>query len=78
MTDNIENFLIKLLENQTSKRPILPNHYLKEDLSLDSLDMVEILLEIEEKFQVSIEESEIKTTISVNEFIGIIKQSIQQ
>ena len=53
---------------------------LKEDLALDSLQMVTLLLMIEEKFQITLDESDMNPfeLITVNDILLLVKKYVRR
>lgn len=51
--------------------------HLVDDLGADSLDLMEIVMIIESKFKVRIEESEYNNALVVGEILSLIKQKQQ-
>ena len=51
---------------------ILPETELDYDLGLDSLDMVEITMELEERFDISIEDEEIANVKTVLDIVELV------
>ena len=49
----------EILMGKSFCNEITPELKLKEDLGLDSLNLVELMVEIEEKFEIEIEESDL-------------------
>ena len=44
----------------------------KEDLDADSLDLVELIMEIEERFQITVPESELEGVTTVGQAIDLV------
>jgi acyl carrier protein len=51
---------------------IAPAHELTNDLDIDSLSLVEILVQVEKRFQISIEDNEIPKVETVQDILDII------
>lgn len=47
---------------------------LKDDLGVDSLDSVEIVLELENKFDIKIEDEELETMVTVADIVALIEK----
>lgn len=52
---------------------VQPEMNLKEDLDIDSLDFVEIMLSLEDVFDIEIEEEEAETLKTVEDLINIVE-----
>ncbi len=48
---------------------LLPETHLKQDLKLDSLDMIEVVYEVEDRFDVQIPEERLKTITTFGEIV---------
>lgn len=51
---------------------ITKEHKLMDDLKLDSLDTMELVLNIEDEFNIQIEESEIENIVTVGNLIDLV------
>lgn len=79
----IEVFILKELDNianyGTKRRiEIFPESFLIKDLNLDSLDAVELVISIEEKFNISISDEEILKIehLQVKQLISFLENKI--
>ena len=50
---------------------------LREDLGLDSLAMIEMVWEIEEKFQISIDEASLKALLTVGDVVHLVSSLVE-
>ena len=55
----MKNLMNEILKKRSFCEDITPNLKLKEDLGLDSLNMVELMVELEERFSIEIDESDL-------------------
>jgi acyl carrier protein len=55
---------------------IRPDDRLKEDLEIDSLDVIMIVHEIEDEFNITIEEEEIRCLGTVNDIVQNLQQKL--
>jgi acyl carrier protein len=53
---------------------LTPETNLKKDLGADSIDSVEVVFEIEEKYQIEIEDSVAETINTIGDAINVIKE----
>lgn len=67
---NKEKFLNIL--NSYSKIPVTEDLRLKEDIKLDSLDLVELVMECEEKFGIEIPEKKLYKVSTVQDIMLLI------
>ncbi len=72
--DNKEKFL-EILKSY-SKVPITEDLRLKEDIKLDSLDLVELVLECEEQFGIEIPEKKLYKVSTVNDIMSLIDELV--
>ena len=68
---DIKNMLI---ECANVNDEITPDSILKTDLGIDSIYAVEMILALEEKFEIQIEMNEMDTMMSVQEVVDIVKR----
>ncbi len=67
--------LEKILEHYTGKKQTLNRDAdLMKDLGLNSLELIELVVEIEEEFGISIEDREIQSLSSVDDVIRLIER----
>lgn len=71
MFETIKAILVKHLKVDPST--ITEKTNLKEDLGADSLDLVEIVMEMEEKFGISIPDSDISKVKTIGDAIAYIE-----
>ncbi len=72
--DNKEIFT-NILKNY-SKKSFDSSSRLKEDINLDSLDLVELVMECEEKFGVEIPETELYAVSTVEDIMKLIDKLV--
>lgn len=72
----IEDQIKKIICRQlgVSEDKITSNTNIVEELHPDSLDITELLLEMEQEFQVAIEDDEFEKVITINDLAKIIKE----
>ena len=68
------NKVIEILAEKPDKdaSEITAESSIKEDLGADSLDMVEIVMEIEEEFDVEVEDSDTASIITVQDIVDYV------
>ena len=68
------NIVIEILAEKLDKdaSEITAESSIKEDLGADSLDMVEIVMEIEEEFDVEVEDSDTASIITVQDIVDYV------
>lgn len=74
----VSNIVQDILCEQISidKNELNPDLYIYEDLKIDSLDLVEIIKQIEEKFEIKLDDSKILYMNTLEEFINFTLQTI--
>lgn len=70
MLEKIKQILVDTTSVDIDK--VTPEATLKEDLGIDSLDSVEMVLEIENEFDIKLEDSEIQTLITVGDVCDLV------
>ena len=75
---SIEEEVINIIKNQLDVSPeaIVPEAYLLEDLGADSLDITELIMAIEEHFNINIYDDEAQNIHTVQDAINHIKNYI--
>lgn len=71
MFEQIKKVLISTTNVDASK--VIETSRLKEDLGIDSLDSVELILELETQFDIRIEDEELNTLLTVKDIINLIE-----
>ena len=73
---DIENRVTEIISEQLSVNPedINPKHQLIKDLKANSLDVVELIMSLEESFNLQIPDDEAEYLLSLNDFINYIKK----
>ena len=66
----LQNFITE--RNDILPSRVKPESRLKRDLGMDSLDIVEAVLEIEKEFQCSIPDEELETLKTVNDIVDAV------
>ncbi len=65
---NLEERIIRTIQGALEKRPeITLESHLREDLKVDSLDLLMILSGLEDEFSITIEEDDFLDVITVND-----------
>lgn len=75
MAENIEARVIEIVSEQmgVSKDQVKPETDFQKDLAADSLDVVELVMELEEEFEISIKEEDQEKIKTVGNAIEYIK-----
>ncbi len=68
----MEQEIIKEIQSFTKEKVTINSNI--RDLKIDSLDLVELVVKAEEKFNISISDEEITKLVSVSDFIELVKQ----
>nr|YP_009504501.1 acyl carrier protein [Cyanophora sudae]AWW13698.1 acyl carrier protein [Cyanophora sudae] len=74
VSDIVQNILCEQISIE--KKDLNPDLYIYEDLKIDSLDLVEIIKQIEETFDIKIDDSKILYMNTLQEFIDFTLQTI--
>lgn len=64
--------MIIILLEQVHKDKVSPTSRFKEDLDLDSLDAVEVVMAIEEEFNIEIPDSEADKILSIDDAVNYV------
>ena len=74
ISDSVKEIFQKTLKVDPAK--IQPETNLKDDLNLDSLDMIEVVYEVEDHFDVQIPEESIKDIQTFQQVVDGLQQAI--
>ena len=77
MKQKIEASILKLIAEQFGLRKVHPKDRLIEDLKGDALDSIELVMSLEEKFNIQIPDREVDNIITVQDAIDCVTNSIQ-
>ncbi len=72
--DKVKEIIVKELE--VDPNLIKPETSLKEDLGFDSIDAVEVIMSLEEEYNISISDDEAQNIITVQDLVDYIEQRI--
>jgi len=72
--EKIKKIICEQLE--VNEEDVVPEASFVDDLGADSLDQVELIIAMEEKFDISISDEEAEKIISVRDAIGYVEQNI--
>ena len=78
--DNIEERVIQIVCDNlgVNKEQVTRNTSFQEDVGADSLDIVELVMELEEEFEITIPDEEAEKIKTVGEAIDYIKKEIEK
>jgi acyl carrier protein len=68
---------IRSVSPKAREVPILPGSLLLEELALDSLDLVAVILDVQDRFQVEIDPDEIPNLRSVDDLLTSVTNQLQ-
>jgi len=71
MFEEIKSLMVEALN--VSEDEVTLESSLKDDLGIDSLDAVELIMELEDKFDLKIEESQAQNFVSVKNIVDFIE-----
>jgi len=75
MIKDIHNILRKTIDLDINKE-ILPEHMIMADLGADSLNVVEIVMELETEFEIEIDDADIEEDISVDNLHKLVQNLV--
>ena len=78
--ENIEAQMKELLSEHLGidQTKITPNSGILDDLGADSLDTVEIVMSIEERFSIEVSDDDMENAKTVADLIGIVERAAQK
>lgn len=74
--DQLKKLIVKYIDNEQLLDHLTDDSNLKETLNVDSLDMVELLLDIEREFEISIPDHEMQGVRTYLEFKVLIQSKL--
>jgi len=76
--ESIRQTLIELLEAEHAEKPAVfnDNTKLREELGLDSVDVVSVVMQIERHFRIRLAHQELENLVHVGEFIDLIQSKL--
>lgn len=77
MTKDIEASILKLVAEQFGLGKVRPQDRLIEDLKGDALDAIELVMRLEEQFNIQIPDEKVDTIITVQDAIDCVIKSKQ-
>lgn len=74
----IKDEIIGIIAEEISidESDITTRHHLVNDLGTDSLDTIKIMIAIEEKYNINIDDSDIENIKTVSDIVDIVKEQI--
>lgn len=82
MNNNLKNDLIEILKKYAINKKIfenLPeNPHIVNDLKINSARLVDIVIDVEEKYNIEIENEKLKKLIYLNDIISLIESKISK
>ncbi len=73
MEDSVKEILSDLAG--VDKDKITPETHLQKDLNVDSLDAVELVMELEEKFDIDIKDDDMSKIATVGDLVAFVTKS---
>lgn len=70
--DKVKEIIVKELKVEAEK--VTLDSSLKEDLGADSLDAVEIIMDIEDEFGIEIDDTQVEAVATVGDLVNYIEQ----
>lgn len=75
----VKNIIIEYFDIDEEKDgKITGKTNIRLDLNGDSLDLIEILMSIEEKYDICISDEELKQNSTIDEFVSLIREKIKE
>ena len=75
----IEEIVLDIISSQSgvSKNKISNEANLQTDINLDSLDIVEIVIDLEDRFGISIDEEHLEKFATINNIVDYIERKVK-
>ncbi len=77
MADNIQEKVTEIIVEQlgVSADQVKPESKMIEDLGADSLDAVELVMAVEEEFEIEVPDEEAEKLVSVNDIVSHVEKA---
>ena len=72
--EKVKNIIVELL--QVSEDTVTMDSHFIDDLGADSLDLVELIMGIEEEFNIEIPDGEAEKVVTVGDVVEYIKENV--
>ena len=76
MLDQVKDLLSEIISIDTNK--VTMESRIKEDLNIDSLDAVEMMLELETRLGILVEWSEMRDLETINDFVNLVSKKVKE
>ena len=73
--EKVKKIIVDLL--QVSEDAVTPEAHFIDDLGADSLDLVELIMGIEEEFNIEIPDGEAEKVVTVGDVVEYIKENVE-
>ena len=73
--EKVKNIIVDLL--QVSEDAVTEEAHFIDDLGADSLDLVELIMGIEEEFNIEIPDGEAEKVVTVGDVVNYIKENVK-
>ena len=70
----IEEIVVRFAPKRQERTPITRETRLREDLEIDSPRMIDIVLEVEDRFAVTLEDDDIQNSQTVGDILDLVEQ----
>lgn len=77
MTKDVENHILRLVAEQFGLEKVQPSDRFVEDLCGDSLDTIELVMRLEEEFDIEISDETVADIITVQDAINCVTRNRQ-
>lgn len=73
---NVEEIVHKIIEDVTRATDVNNTQQVDQDLGADSLDVIEIIIALEEEFEIAIDDNEVKDIKTVGDIVNKVKERV--
>ena len=72
--DSIPNKIIEILKDYLGVEKVELNHKIVDDLKVDSLDIVELVIELEDQFDIEVPDEDVETLKTVKDVVNYVQE----
>lgn len=75
---NVLNELNQILQDRfVTDKPVNPNAHLLKDLEMDSLDILDMVMEVEDRFDIMIAQADLLNVHTLNDLAILVKDKMK-
>ena len=73
---NTKDKVLKIIKEATGPKTVIELHHTLQDLNMDSLDVVELAMDVEDEFNIIIEDELLDSIVTIEDLIKVVEQKV--